>query len=84
MKWEKIKQKMIDDPEWGQQYQERKLELQRIRNNNPEVRRRHALACATWRDRKARGMTGRKPHCKHTPVSPLNLGRPEIFLVEFT
>lgn len=65
MKWERLKAKMAADPVWAEQHRKRTLELQRIRYQNPEVRRRHALASADWKDRHARGITGRKPQAPH-------------------
>ena len=58
---------MAANPEWAKQYKERTLKLQRKRYENPEVRRRHALACRIWRERNARGL-GRKEQAPHTPA----------------
>lgn len=81
MKYEKLLQKMADNPEWAVQHRKRTLELQRKRYENPEVRRRHAIACETWRQRKARGM-GRKQQAAHTPALMPEF-RDAPFLVEF-
>jgi hypothetical protein len=67
MKYEKLLEKMANDPEWAKRHRQRTLELQRKRYENPEVRRRHAIACDVWRERKARGL-GRKKQAPHTPA----------------
>lgn len=69
MKWEKYKAKRLANPEWAKQEKEKIMKAQYIRyHNNPEIRRRHAIACATWRMRKAQGLTGRKPHSPPVPA----------------
>lgn len=65
----KLKARMAADPEWARQRQERITRQQRVRYQNPEVRRRHALACETWRLRKAAGITERKTHAPYKKVS---------------
>tara|TARA_R110002126_G_scaffold29309_1_gene96891 strand:- start:250 stop:528 length:279 start_codon:yes stop_codon:yes gene_type:complete len=67
-KYAQLKARMAADPEYARQYRERVLRQQRVRYQNPEVRRRHALACATWRDRKAAGILGRKTQAPHKKV----------------
>ena len=67
MKYERLLQKMADNPEWARQHRARTMELQRKRYANPEVRRRHAIACDVWRRRKERGL-GRKEQAPHTPA----------------
>ena len=63
-----LKAKLAADPEYARQRKEKILRQQRSRYQNPEVRRRHALACATWRDRKAAGVTERKVQAPHKKV----------------
>jgi hypothetical protein len=58
--YEKLKAKLAADPEYDKMWKERQLKRQRTRNQNPEARRRHILACASWRKRKAAGITERK------------------------
>jgi hypothetical protein len=60
-----LKAKFVADPDFAKQYRERVLRQQRVRYQNPEVRRRHALACETWRQRKAAGITERKVQAPH-------------------
>lgn len=64
-KYAQLKARMAADPEYARQYHERVLKQQRVRYQNPEVRRRHALACETWRQRKAAGITERKVQAPH-------------------
>jgi hypothetical protein len=66
MKWEKLKAKLAADPVWAAEYHTRKIQQQRKRYQNPEVRRRHALACQVWRLNKAAGITIRKKQAPHT------------------
>jgi len=63
-----LKAKFAADPDYARQYRERVLRQQRVRYQNPEVRRRHALACETWRQRKAAGITERKTQVSHKKV----------------
>jgi len=65
-----LKAKLAADPEYARQRKEHILRRQRARYQNPEVRRRHALACETWRDRKARGITERKTHTAYKKIVP--------------
>jgi len=65
-----LKARMAADPEWARQRQERILRRQRTRYQNPEVRRRHALACETWRQRKAAGILQRKTHASYKKIVP--------------
>lgn len=60
--------KKKEDPVWAEKYRLRKLELQRKRRANGEVRRRHQIACKIWRERKAMGIKERKPHAPHLPA----------------
>jgi hypothetical protein len=55
-----LKAKLAADPEYARQRREQILRRQRTRYQIPEARRRHALACETWRQRKAAGITERK------------------------
>ena len=65
-----LKAKFAADPDYARQYRERVLRQQRVRYQNPEVRRRHALACETWRQRKAAGITERKTQTADTKIVP--------------
>ena len=82
MKYESLLKKKAADPAWAEQHRLRTLELQRKRFQNPEVRRRHAMACEAWRQKKALGITKRKPSAPHQPAL-LPEFREAPFLVEF-
>ena len=69
-KYAQLKARMAADPEYARQYHERVLKQQRVRYQNPEVRRRHALACETWRQRKAAGITERKTQTTYNKIRP--------------
>ena len=66
--YEKLKAKLASDPEYARERRERVLRRQRARYQNPEARRRHQLACASWRDRKARGITERKTQTTYNRI----------------
>jgi hypothetical protein len=66
--YEKLKGKLAADPEYARERREAVLRRQRARIQNPEARRRHRLACASWRDRKARGITERKTQTTYNRI----------------
>ena len=66
--YEKLKAKLAADPEYSRERREAVLRRQRARIQNPEARRRHRLACASWRDRKARGITERKTQTTYNRI----------------
>lgn len=66
--YEKLKAKLAADPEYARERREAVLRRQRARIQNPEARRRHRLACASWRDRKARGITERKTQTTYNRI----------------
>jgi hypothetical protein len=65
-----LKAKLAADPEYARQRKEQVLRRQRARYQNPEVRRRHALACEAWRQRKAAGITERKTQTAYNKIVP--------------
>ena len=65
MRYDKYLAKLAANPELAEQIRKRKLDQQRIRYQNPEVRRRHALACQVWRLNKQAGITKRKEQAPH-------------------
>jgi hypothetical protein len=66
--YEKLKAKLVADPEYARERREATLRRQRARYQNPEARRRHQLACAAWRERKAAGLTGRKTQTTYNRI----------------
>ena len=52
MKYEDFLKKKALNPEWFQQHHQKVLERQRLRYQDPEVKRRHALACAKSKEKR--------------------------------
>ena len=82
MRHDKYLAKLAANPELAEQIRKRKLDQQRKRYQNPEVRRRHALACQVWRLNKAAGITKRKEQAPHTKAE-LPTFREASFLMSF-
>lgn len=68
--YEKLKAKLAADPEYAKAWRERRLKRRRARYQNPEARRRHIEACASWRERKAAGITERKTQTTYNRIEP--------------
>jgi len=82
MKYDKYLAKLEANPELAEQIRQRTLELQRKRYQNPEVRRRHAIACKVWRLNKIAGITKRKEQAPHIKAD-LPVFRDASFLINF-
>ena len=82
MKYERLKQKRLENPEWAEQERLKILDNQRKRWLNPEVRRRQREAQAVWRERKRIGLLDRKENAPYTPVAPL-VFTPAEFVIHF-
>jgi len=82
MRYDKYLAKLEANPELAEQIRKRKLDQQRKRFQNPEVRRRHALACQVWRLNKQAGITKRKEQAPHTKAD-LPVFKDASFLMSF-
>jgi|APFre7841882654_1041346.scaffolds.fasta_scaffold173770_1 hypothetical protein len=52
MKYEDFLKKKALNPEWFQAHHQKTLERQRLRYQDPEVKRKHALACANSKEKR--------------------------------
>jgi hypothetical protein len=52
MKYEDFLKKKALNPEWFQAHHQKVLERQRLRYQDPEVKRKHALACAKSKEKR--------------------------------
>lgn len=71
MKYDRLLKTFQDDPDVYRKHREKALERQRRYATDPVYREKHRLACALWKEKKARGLPTR-PRVKRGQVAPPN------------
>ena len=61
MKYEDFLKKKALNPEWFQAHHQKVLERQRLRYQDPEVKRKHALACAKSKEKRGVPLLAQPP-----------------------